>query len=131
MGCGQVIVADTHAWIWWAADKHKLSRPARRALFTADIVGIAAITLWEIAMLVEKKRLALNRAVLPWLEDAISKTRVVVLSLTPQVAVSATTIPHFRDPSDCLIAATALTYGVPLVTKDERIQRSGVVATIW
>jgi len=25
----------------------------------------------------------------------------------------------------------ALTHGVPLVTKDERIQRSGVVATIW
>jgi len=36
-----------------------------------------------------------------------------------------------RDPIDCLIAATALTHGVPLVTKDERIQRSGVVATIW
>jgi PIN domain nuclease of toxin-antitoxin system len=36
-----------------------------------------------------------------------------------------------RDPIDCLIAATALTHGVPLVTKDERIQRSGVVATVW
>ena len=126
-----MIVADTHAWLWWAADKQLLSRPARRALFDADIVGIAAITLWEIAMLVEKKRLALSRSVLPWLEDAITKTRVVVLPLTPQVAVSATTIPQFRDPSDRLIAATALTHGVPLVTKDERIQRSGVVATIW
>jgi PIN domain nuclease of toxin-antitoxin system len=126
-----VIVADTHAWVWWAADNHLLSRPARRALITTGTVGIAAITLWEIAMLVEKKRLALDREVLSWLQDAISKTRVVVLPLTPQVAVSATTIPHFRDPSDRLIAATALTHGVPLVTKDERIQRSGVVATIW
>lgn len=126
-----MIVADTHAWIWWAADKQLLSRPARRALSKADLVCIAAITLWEIAMLVEKKRISLNLAVLPWLEDAMSKTRVLVLPLTPQIAVSATTIPNFRDPSDRLIAATALTHDVPLVTKDDRIQRSGVVATIW
>jgi PIN domain nuclease of toxin-antitoxin system len=108
-----------------------LSRPARIALFNADLICIAAITLWEIAMLVEKKRLSLNLSVLPWLEDSMSKTGVLVLPLTAQVAVSATTISHFRDPSDRLIVATALTHGVPLVTKDERIQRSGVVATIW
>jgi len=82
-------------------------------------------------MLVEKKRLTLDRDVLTWLEAAITRTRVVVLSLTPQIAVAATSIPHFRDPSDRLIAATAVTHGVPLVTKDERMQRSGVVATIW
>ena len=126
-----MIVADTHAWIWWAADKHMLSRSARNALFNADLVCIVAITLWEIAMLVEKKRLSLNLAVLPWLEDSMSKTGVLVLPLTAQIAVSATRISHFRDPSDRLITATALTHGVPLVTKDERIQRSGVVATIW
>jgi len=108
-----------------------LSRAARKALFNVEVVCIAAITLWEIAMLVEKKRLALNLAVLPWLEDSMRKTGVLVLPLTAQIAVSATTIPYFRDPSDRLIAATALTHGVPLVTKDERIQRSGVVATIW
>jgi PIN domain nuclease of toxin-antitoxin system len=126
-----VIVADTHAWLWWAADKHLLSRPAAAALDKADTLGIAAITLWEIAMLVEKKRLTLDRDVLGWLKETIRRTRVVVLPLTPQIAVSATEIPHFRDPSDRIITATALTHGVPLVTKDERIQRSGVVATIW
>ena len=126
-----MIVADTHAWVWWAAEDEMLSRPALTALAKTDSVGIAAITLWEVAMLVEKNRLMLDRDVLAWLQKAISKTHVVVLPLTPEVAVSATTTPHFRDPADRLIAATALTHGVPLVTKDERIQRSGAVATIW
>ncbi|MDP9361771.1 MAG: PIN domain-containing protein [Acidobacteriota bacterium] len=36
-----------------------------------------------------------------------------------------------RDPIDCIIAATALTHGVPLVTKDDRIRQTGVVETIW
>ena len=35
------------------------------------------------------------------------------------------------DPMDRIIAATALTEGIPLVTADERIRRSGVVRTIW
>jgi PIN domain nuclease of toxin-antitoxin system len=126
-----VIVADTHAWVWWAAEDERLSGPALTALVNTDIVGIAAITLWEVAMLVEKKRLVLDRDVLGWLHKAISKTHIVMLPLTPEIAVTATAIPRFRDPSDRLIAATALTHGVPLVTKDQRIQRSGVVATIW
>lgn len=126
-----MILADTHAWIWWAADNHMLSEPALTALDKSDAVGIADITLWEIAMLVEKKRLKLDRDVLDWLQEAIGKTGTVVLPVTPQVAVSSTAIPHFRDPSDRLIAATAIVHGVPLVTKDERIQRSGVVPTIW
>jgi PIN domain nuclease of toxin-antitoxin system len=126
-----VIVLDTHAWIWWTAKRHKLTLVAIDALENTDQLAIAAITLWEIAMLVEKQRITLTRDVLGWLQDAIGDTQVQVLPLTPQVAVSATTIPHFRDPSDRLITATALTHGVPLVTKDERIQRSGVVTTIW
>ena len=49
----------------------------------------------------------------------------------PVAIIAAELQEVLRDPMDSLIAATALTHGVPLVTKDERIQRSGVVATIW
>jgi PIN domain nuclease of toxin-antitoxin system len=126
-----VILLDTHAWIWWTAERDKLTPVAVDALENADQLAIAAITLWEIAMLVEKKRITLTRDVLGWLQDAIDDTGAEVLPLTPQIAVSATAFLELRDPSDRLITATALTHGVPLVTKDERIQRSGVIATIW
>jgi PIN domain nuclease of toxin-antitoxin system len=40
--------------------------------------------------------------------------------------------PSFpSDPFDRIIAATARVRGLRLVTADERIQRSGVVETIW
>ena len=46
-----MIVADTHAWIWWMSGSRKLSARARRELEAADEVGICAISCWEVAML--------------------------------------------------------------------------------
>lgn len=126
-----MIVVDTHAWLWWAAERHKLSRVALDALAGAESVAIASITLWEIAMLAEKKRLKLDRDILDWRQDTITNTRAAILPLTPAIAVLATSIAPLRDPADRLIAATALTQDAPLVTKDDRIRRSGVVTTIW
>ena len=130
MGSREVIVADTHTWVWWAAERYKLSPDAFKELENADDIAIASITLWEIAMLVEKKRLTINRDVLSWLEDAIAGTHARVLPLTPTIAALASSIP-LRDPADRLIAATALTHNASLITKDDRIRTSGVVETIW
>ena len=48
------------------------------------------------------------------------------------IAVRAASLPDpIRDPADRLIIATAIERGVPLVTKDDRIHRAGVVETIW
>ncbi|HEX7679966.1 MAG TPA: type II toxin-antitoxin system VapC family toxin [Thermoanaerobaculia bacterium] len=126
-----MIVVDTHAWLWWAAERHKLSHAAVDALTETEGIAIASITLWEIAMLAEKKRLTLDRDVLVWLEDTITNTGARVLLLTPQIAVLATSIAPLRDPADRLIAATAISHNAPLVTKDDRIRNSGVVETIW
>ena len=52
-----MIVLDTHAWIFLADDSRKLGRSGRQALARAERIGVAAISLWELTMLVEKKRL--------------------------------------------------------------------------
>jgi PIN domain nuclease of toxin-antitoxin system len=91
-------------------------------------VAIAAITLWEIAMLSEKRRLTLDRDVLSWLQDTLANMNTQIL---PPIAVLSNSFDEFRDPADRLIVATALTHNAPLVTKDDRIRRSGVVTTVW
>ena len=45
-----MIVVDTHAWMWWTAERHKLSRVAFDAITNTNTLAISAITLWEIAM---------------------------------------------------------------------------------
>lgn len=50
-----MIVLDTHAWLWWVHEPERLS-PAQREAITHnenDLIGVSAITLWEIAKRVE------------------------------------------------------------------------------
>jgi PIN domain nuclease of toxin-antitoxin system len=126
-----VIVADTHAWIWWISQPDVLSDAAAEAM--GGDVGVAAISCWEVALLAQKGRIALETATLEWLLDATEQRNVAVLTLTPRIAARAAALPDSvgRDPADRLIIATALEYGVPLVTKDGRITDANVVETIW
>lgn len=110
-----------------------LSPAARTACEESDLLGIPAISCWEIALLAARGRLLDRVDIRAWLNDVFQFPRNQLLPLTPQVAVIATTLPPEigRDPADRLIAATAIDLGVSLVTKDERIRASGLVSTIW
>ena len=55
-----MIILDTHVWPWWMNESNKLSVNALEAINSADLIGIPAISCWEIAMLVEKSRIDLS-----------------------------------------------------------------------
>jgi PIN domain nuclease of toxin-antitoxin system len=82
---------------------------------------------------VEKKRLSLDRELLPWMRDALGDPRLELLPLTPAVVAAAHQLRGALDgdPGDRIITATALVEGAPLVTKDSRIAAIGIVPTIW
>ena len=58
---------------------------------------------------------------------------VDIKELTPEIVAVPAQFPenYPRDPADRLLGATARVFGMPLVTKDERIRSSGFVKTIW
>jgi len=128
-----VIILDTHAWIWWVSDPGKLGKKAARAIRSARALGVAAISCWEVATLVEKGRVRLDRSPLDWIEAALALPRIELFPLTPAVAVRAAQLgPVFPgDPADRMIAATALVQSASLVTKDERLQAVTILPTVW
>jgi predicted nucleic acid-binding protein len=95
-------------------------------------VGVSAITIVEIVYLMEKGRIPssaladLRRAIL----DEAAVLRCVALD--ERIAMKMMEVPREAVPDlpDGVIAATALLHGVPILSRDRRIQASGL-QTIW
>lgn len=79
-----MIVLDTHAWIWWAAGSARLPAVARHTIDGAASVGVCAISLWEVAMLIAKRRLELDRDPLEWVKQALALPRVELVPFRRQ-----------------------------------------------
>ena len=80
--------------------------------------------------LVERGRLELNQSLDECLEQLEGSAFVTILPLTARIAVESTRLGarFHADPIDQIIAATARCHGLTLLTVDERIIESGVVA---
>lgn len=127
-----MIVLDTHAWLWRAAKPELLSTAARDAIEAADMIGIAPTSCWEVAMLARKGRIELDRSAFVWIQEALFADRVLLLDLTPQIAVLAAELEwEHQDPADRIIVATAIVHDSPVVTKDRYMRQFAGVATIW
>lgn len=130
-----MIVADTHAWLWWLAGDAALSTGARSALdraFDDAALGVSAISVWEAAMLVKKGRLTLALPIDDLVGHCETLTGLRFLSVTPRIALASVVLePLHADPADRLIAATALAHGATLVTKDERLHAVEGLAWLW
>ena len=128
-----MILLDTHAWIWWVAESPRLSRGAGQAIAEADELGISIMSCWEVAMLVAKQRIGLNLDVQDWIDLALQRPKVWLIPIDPGIAVLSTRLPggFHADPVDRLLAATCLTYGIPLVSKDRAITDWRHISVIW
>jgi PIN domain nuclease of toxin-antitoxin system len=116
------LLLDTHALIWWQADVDRLSPKATRAIDSAIRILVSPISFWELMMLVEKRRISLDRPTNVWVVDFLATGRVDEAELTPSVAIVAGELSGFHgDPADRLIVATAKSLRVPLVSKDDKI----------
>lgn len=128
-----MIILDTHAWIWWITESENLSVQATEAINKADIIGIAAISCWELAMLVAKNRIGLSMDVQIWINIALQHPKTQLLALTPEIAVLSTRLPgNFHgDPADRLIVASSLVHKAQLISKDDKIKQWGYAQVIW
>jgi|SRR5437016_4464458 len=130
------LVLDTHAAIWYLAGSRHLSNAAfkriERAIAQGQPVYISAISIIEIIYLVERGRVA--RRSLENLITAIKNpvSGLVIADVDSEIseAVEKVSRQAVPDMPDRIIAATAFHLGLPLVTRDARIQTAGVTS-IW
>ena len=128
-----MIVLDTPTWILRASDPNRLTSSARRAIDEAERALVCAISVWEVAMLVAKRRIRLDRPVEQWVDIALALPGIQLAALEPAIAVRSTKLPgeFHPDPADRIIVATALENAASIVTPDERIRSYPHVQSVW
>jgi PIN domain nuclease of toxin-antitoxin system len=123
MPTAERVVLDTHVLLWWKADRRRLSTTARRHLDETPELLISPLTFWEVAMLVRKERVALDRATTAWAHDVLAEPRTALAPVSPDIAVAAAELADFHgDPVDRILAATAEKLRCPLLTKDRLLR---------
>jgi PIN domain nuclease of toxin-antitoxin system len=117
------VLLDTHIWIWSVLQPEKLVPRVRRALENpGNEKWLSPISVWELVILVEKKRLSLNMSVDQWVAQSMAVAPLKEAPLTTEIALatSKTHLPH-RDPADAFLVATAKVFDLTLVTTDARL----------
>lgn len=125
-----VCLLDTHTWIWLALDRNRIRRSADEALRDAGSrsdLCISAISLFEVANLVDRNRIDLKMPLADWFQLNFSEPALPLIAVTPEVAIASLSLPKdfHRDPNDRLIASTAIAHNLILCTHDEYLIRFG------
>ena len=119
-----LLLLDTHCWIWAQLGLvQQLSRAALQSIRSSESEGnlrISVISIWELAMLEQKGRVALPMNVRTWVDQALTKPGIAVAPLTPEIMIESVHLPGnlHGDPVDRMLVATARVLGATLATKD-------------
>ncbi|MEO0015201.1 MAG: hypothetical protein RLZZ535_3590 [Cyanobacteriota bacterium] len=120
-----MIVLDTHIFVWWNQNDFKLTNYHREVIEREREygLGISTISLIEIARLVSVSRIILPLPIQEWFEIALSQEGVILITITPEIAVETQSLPgdFHKDPADRIIVATARVSDSPIVTVDRKI----------
>lgn len=114
------LLLDTHIWIWSHVAPDRLAAPVLKTLVKPGTeIWISPISVWEFFLLVERKRLVLDRDPAKWLDAAWASAAVREAPLNREIARCSRTVhvPH-QDPADRFLAATAQVHDLTLVTDD-------------
>jgi len=129
-----MIVLDTHIWVWWVHGDKRLTDAQVGAIKTNESgeIGVSAISFWEVAKLVERRRLELPCALDEWMGQALIYPGLRIIHLTPEIVIESCRLPgeFHRDPADQIIVATARIHGCSLVTSDKKLLAYPFVPTI-
>lgn len=131
-----IYLSDTHSFIWViTSQRRRLGRAAERIFKRAerglDEVRLSVVSLFEIGLLLERKRLSTPLGWSEWLALARGTPGLAIESLELEDIQNARDLVALVDPFDRLIAGTARRLEAPLLSADERIASSGLVEVVW
>lgn len=120
-----MILLDTNALIWLAGGTSDLGPKALQIIEEQSDRRMSAMVAWELAMLLDKRRIALDSPLEIWLKKTLQGLGIVEVPVTSAIGCDAGSLQGdiHGDPCDRIMIATARALGCSLVTSDAAILR--------
>ncbi len=129
-------VADTHTALWYLFADARISDAAKGFIDNASAsrqkIAISTISLAEVVYLIEKNRLSASAydVVTEALDDPDHVFTEAVLSAAIVRSMRSVSRAEVPEMPDRIVAATAVYFDVPVLSRDKRILASSIRA-IW
>ena len=117
------LLLDTHVILWSAAEPERFPQNIALELENeSNELWFSPISVWEIFLLAEKRRIILEGDHKESLRKMLKSLPLREAALNQEVAIQSryVDLPH-QDPADRFLAATAMVYDLTLVTADKRL----------
>lgn len=124
---------DTHALFYWVEEGEEVSADFIKFFDKQSRRGrvlVSTASIWEIAMLNKKGRVAIDDLHL-WTDEIVNQSSAGIVETTVADMINSTLLPDYhKDPFDRLLIAQANRNNAILVTRDKVIARYAV-QTFW
>ena len=117
------LLVDTHIWLWAMLEPHKLTSEVQQSLSASEsLVFLSPISLWELSLLVDKKKFVLKEDFGKWVQRSVADLGLEEVPLNWRVVHQLRfLLLNQRDPADRFLVATAIAYDLTLVTADRKL----------
>ena len=127
-----MILLDTNILLFDALFPERLSANALKILESEQVFACADISLFEIAMLIAKKRIVVPIETADFIQTVLTARQIEVLPLNADIAALSQNLGiEHKNPADLMIAATALFHKIKLVSSDQVLQKIKQLEVIW
>lgn len=119
------LLLDTHIFLWWATEPHKLSVSVLDALQDqANRLVLSVVSIWEMQMKKQLGQLTLPVSAKEFVTIQCATNGIDILPVVERHVWSLDQLPVLhKDPFDRLLAAQTLAEGYTLVTSDRLLRQ--------
>ena len=128
-----MIILDTHALLWWTLDPAEMSPKAYKLCSEVGLNRgfISSISIWEIGVKIENKKLDIGMTIESYLEKIESLNILKIVPVDENIWIESLALKwEHRDPADRVIVATARLKKLQIITRDNKIS-AFYKETIW